>query len=60
MDVAIIETTSLGDRSYLVSHEGVAVVVVIRAIAGGGLRNARMMGFRISRDIDSASIRISF
>ncbi|MDO3637220.1 MBL fold metallo-hydrolase [Mycolicibacterium arseniciresistens] len=27
MDVSIIETSSLGDRSYLVSHDGVAVVI---------------------------------
>ncbi len=26
-DVAIIETSSLGDRSYLISHDGVAVVI---------------------------------
>ncbi|MGB3771124.1 MAG: MBL fold metallo-hydrolase [Rhodococcus sp. (in: high G+C Gram-positive bacteria)] len=26
-DIAIIETSSLGDRSYLISHEGIAVVV---------------------------------
>ncbi|BBX19914.1 MBL fold metallo-hydrolase [Mycolicibacterium duvalii] len=27
MDVAIIETSGLGDRSYLVAHDGVAVVI---------------------------------
>lgn len=27
MDVSIIETTGLGDRSYLVTHQGIAVVV---------------------------------
>lgn len=27
MDVAIIETSGLGDRSYLVVHHGIAVVV---------------------------------
>nr|WP_314141141.1 MBL fold metallo-hydrolase [uncultured Rhodococcus sp.] len=26
-DIAIIETSSLGDRSYLISHDGVAVVI---------------------------------
>ncbi|MEW2019237.1 MBL fold metallo-hydrolase [Rhodococcus sp. NPDC076796] len=26
-DIAIIETSSLGDRSYLVSHDGIAVVI---------------------------------
>ncbi len=26
-DIAIIETSSLGDRSYLISHDGIAVVI---------------------------------
>ena len=26
-DIAIIETSSLGDRSYLISHHGIALVV---------------------------------
>ncbi|WP_032390486.1 MBL fold metallo-hydrolase [Rhodococcoides fascians] len=44
-DIAIIETSSLGDRSYLVSHDGIAVVIdpqrdIDRVLALASYKNA--------------------
>ena len=48
VDVAIIETTGLGDRSYLVSAEGIAVVIDPQRDIDRVLDQARDKGVRIT------------
>ncbi|ORB31054.1 MBL fold metallo-hydrolase [Mycolicibacterium parafortuitum] len=53
VDVSIIETSGLGDRSYLVSADGVAVVVDPQRDIDRVLELARQRGVRISHVLET-------
>ncbi|MCG7593006.1 rhodanese-like domain-containing protein [Mycobacterium sp. PSTR-4-N] len=53
MDISIIETSSLGDRSYLVSHTGTAVVIDPQRDIDRILRLADDLGVRITHVLET-------
>ena len=53
MDISIIETSGLGDRSYLVSHDGTAVVIDPQRDIDRVLALAAKLGVRITHVLET-------
>ncbi len=67
MDISIIETSGLGDRSYLISHDGTAVVVdpqrdidrVFALVDEAGLRVTHVLETHLHNDYVSGGLELS-